>query len=859
MYNFSKIFKRSPDEKSPEAMQSDIVKESLKEKYLTFQRLLNKNNNVLELMADVEEKLSGEYLFDMHYIKTRSGLLGEGVLDIIESLNALSKGKYPELYKIHTDINNEIEKILAYRLEVPVSDLVIPLESITGQMVGIAGGKFAHLGEVKNLLGFFTPEGFTVSAYAFIKFMEHNRLVDTINEKLSSLSIENLEEINRVSKEIYNMIGEVQIPDDLERAIQGAYSELCRRTGREVTVSVRSSALREDTEFSFAGQYATFLNVPGKALLQKYKEVVASLFTPRAIFYYKTKGFSETELFMAVGVLAMVDAVAGGVMYTRDPNDPEADHIIINAIRGLGKWVVDGIVTPDIYIVSRHPEGNIIERRIENQEKMLVCGEAGEMKEVMVPDEQRGKQCLTDEQIRTLARYAFDLEKHYGCPQDIEWAIGSDHKVYILQTRYLRTLGARPPGAKVCIPTRFESYNLILDKGVIACKGAGSGKAFILKDEEGLKDFPEGAVLIARHTSPKFVTVMNKAAAIITDVGSATGHMASLSREYQVPTILDTEVATMVIRDGQEITVDAINCNIYEGRVNELLEYVRKKKEPFKETHLFKTLEKVLKWVVPLNLIDPESENFRQEYCKTFHDITRFAHETAMQEMFSVGEEHDVDGTKTVDLSAGIPINVHMIDIDGGIKENVLSKAAFEDVISIPFSALLRGMRSMRWPAPRPADAKGFSGMTAHTASVPEEQMSELDKKSFSIVSGNYVNFSIRLGYHFSMIEAYASDNMNDNYIKFFFKGGGASPERRLRRVRLITEILKSMGFRMNVKEDLIDAVLTKYKKSAIEEMLVIFGKLTAYTKQLDMVMFNDAITDMYAEDFIKQYVTGKV
>jgi pyruvate,water dikinase len=109
------------------------------------------------------------------------------------------------------------------------------------------------------------------------------------------------------------------------------------------------------------------------------------------------------------------------------------------------------------------------------------------------------------------------------------------------------------------------------------------------------------------------------------------------------------------------------------------------------------------------------------------------------------------------------------------------------------------------------------------------------------------------------MIEAYVSDNLNDNYIKFFFKGGGAAPERKLRRVRLITEILKNMGFRMNVKEDLIDAVLTKYKKSAIEEMLVIFGKLTAYTKQLDMVMFNDAITDMYVEDFIKQHVTGKV
>ncbi len=124
----------------------------------------------------------------------------------------------------------------------------------------------------------------------------------------------------------------------------------------------------------------------------------------------------------------------------------------------------------------------------------------------------------------------------------------------------------------------MQGYNVLLDKGIIASKGIGYGKAFILKEEEDLKDFPEGAVLIAKHTNPKYVTVMNKASAIITDVGSATGHMASLSREYQVPTILDTEVATRVIKDGQEITVDAINCNIYDGKVEELLEYALKKK-----------------------------------------------------------------------------------------------------------------------------------------------------------------------------------------------------------------------------------------------------------------------------------------
>jgi len=856
MVNFSKIFKKS----SETAQQTDIIREALKGKYLTFQQLLTKNNSILELMADMEEKVSGEYLFDMHYVNINARRIAAEVLEIIANLNALSKDKYTHFYKVYDDINDNIEKILSYKLEIPVSDLTIPLENITGEMVGIAGGKIAHLGEIKKRIDLPAPEGFAISSYAFTRFMELNFFIEKINKtllSLSSLSLDNMEEVNTVSKAIQNMILESDIPYDLEKAIRDAYSELCKKIGKETMVAVRSSAIREDSTFSFAGQYATFLNVPGDLILQKYKEVVASLFTPRAIFYYKTKGFSEGEMVMAVGVLSMLDARAGGVIYTKDPNNPEADYIMINAIHGLGVWVVDGTVTPDTYIVSRHPEGTILDKKISGQEKMLICRPDGALEEVMVPEEKRGKQCLNDDQIRILAGYALELERHYGCPQDIEWAIGSDNQAYILQSRPLRTSNIQRSISDVAIPTRIKGYNILLDKGVIACKGIGSGRAFVLRDEEDLINFPEGAVLIARHTSTKFVTIMNKAAAIITDVGGVTGHMASLSREYQVPTILGTELSTQIIKEGQEITVDAINCNIYEGKVDELIEYALKKKEPLKDTHLFKTLEKVLKWIVPLNLIDPENENFKPEYCKTFHDITRFAHEKAMQEMFSLGEGHDIEGAKTVNLVAGIPIAAHMIDLGGGIKENI-KKAIPEDILSITFSALLRGMRSMRWPGPPPVDAKGFLGMLAHSASVPEEQLRETGQKSFAVVSKNYVNFSIRLGYHFSMIEAYAGENINDNYIKFFFKGGGAAIDRRLRRVRLIKEILKEMGFRVNIKEDVMNASLTKYKQSTIEDKLVIMGKLTAYTKQLDMAMFNDAVTDMYIEQFIKEHITGK-
>src|SRR4030066_2390627 len=580
-------------------------------KFGSFQELLTQNNSVLERMADMEAKLSGEFLIDWAYVDDSITAIVEGVRNIVTQLNEISGEKYHILYNRFNMICSKIEKFLTRGSEIPVSSYTIAFDEITKEMIDRLGGKNANLGEVRNRLRLPAPDGFAISAFAFKKFMEHNHLIEKINKTLSELQVDNLEVLNSKSRELQEQIIKVEIPQDIEREIQDAYAKLCDRYGKKVMVSVRSSALQEDGTFSFAGQYSTFLNVPADLILQKYKEIIASLFTPRAIFYYKTKGLHEYEVVMSVGVLAMVDARAAGVMYTRDPNNPEDDTIIISAARGLGKSVVDGVVTPETYTVAKN-NLETIKKSMPEQKSMFVCKPEGELQEVSLSEEMQETPSLGCEQIKTLSEYAIAIENHYKAPQDIEWAIDKDGTPYILQTRPLLILKEKTRS----VPTRIEGYNILIDRGVIACKGIGFGKAFILRAEDDLKDFPEGAVLVAKHTSTKYVTVMNKAKAIITDVGGATGHMASLTREFQVPTILDTETAMNIIKDGQELTVDAINCNIYDGHVKELEEFAEKREEPFKSTLLFKILGVVLKWVVPLNLIDPADENFKPESCQ---------------------------------------------------------------------------------------------------------------------------------------------------------------------------------------------------------------------------------------------------
>lgn len=824
-------------------------KEPFLKKYQSFQALLSENNAVLELMADIEEKLSANSPLDRHSIFKQINDIAEKVKKVIDYLNQISKDKYTILNERFNEIHAKIVNLLNKKISIPVSSYTSPFDEINKGMLDMFGNKNANLGEIRNNLKIPTPDGFAISMFAFKMFMQHNGLLEKIEKRLLELHTENIEVLNNKSREIQDEITGAQIPGDLEEEILHAHARLCNQYGYKVKVSVRSSAVHEDGEFSFAGQYSTFLNVPSDLILQKYKEVVASLYNPRGIFYYKTKGLYEHEMAMAVGILTMIDAKVAGVIYTRDPNNPRDDILIISCVRGLGKSVVEGVISPETYVILKTTL-QIISKSIPVQKTMVVSKTDADVEVISLSDDMIGRPCLSEEYIRTLARYAIAIENYYEYPQDIEWAIDKDNIPYILQSRPLMIL---TEDIKTPFPSDIEGYRILIDKGIIACKGIGFGKAYLVRKEEDLQDFPEGAVLIAKHTSTKFVAVMNKASAIVTDIGAATVHMATVAREFQVPTIVDTEIATDVIQNGQEITVDAINCVVYEGRVKELSDIAEKKERYFRKTKLFKDIENILKWVIPLNLVSPDDERFKPEFCDTLHDIIRFAHQKAMHEMFKISRELPED-VGAVRLVAGIPLHIYILDLGEGI-EGVPEKLRPEHIRSIPLKAFLRGLMSVTWPEPRHVDMKGFLGMMAHTASIPEFELEQMGEKSFTFISREYMNFSIRLGYHLSVVEAYTGENINDNYIRFLFKGGGADTERRLRRVRLISEILKNMNFYVKATEDNLEAIITKYKRAHLDERLETLGRLTVYTKQMDAIMYDDATTELYLEEFIRDHL----
>lgn len=449
MSSLKGIFGRSKNAKSKKADTSGISPSinRLREKYRLFQEVLSANNAILKMMAEMEERLWEYYVFDISYVRSNCRIMAEKTHKLVENLDRLSNGGYPGLYDAFRKINSGIEELLAKKTVIPVSDFVIPFEHVTKDMVVSVGGKNVNLGEIKNRLNLPVPQGFCITAYAFKKFMDHNRLRDELFQRLSSVDIRDIEGLDRISNEVQDLIMNAQIPPELEKSILDAYLELSMKVAHRVNclnVSVRSSAIHEDAQSSFAGQYATALNVTPENLLIKYKQIVASLFTPRAVFYYKSQGFVEEDMVMAVGVVEMIDAKASGVMYSRDPTGTGKDAVIITAVCGLGRYAVEGRVTPDRYGVSKDADRTILEKSISVKDVMLKCRRKGGVKEVEVPEEMRRKPCLTDDQIKALAGYAVVLERYYGKPQDIEWAVDQANNLYVLQTRPLRVLMDEP-------------------------------------------------------------------------------------------------------------------------------------------------------------------------------------------------------------------------------------------------------------------------------------------------------------------------------------------------------------------------------------------------------------------------------
>ena len=825
-------------------------------RYHQFKLLLNANNKSLEIMADIERALRLGQPFGMSFVKATCTAISVNVFQMIKNLAELGPGKYNELSNRFNGIQHNIDQLLTERKEVKDKRLIIPLKSIDKEMADLVGSKMANLGEIKNKIKIQVPEGFSITSAAYQKFIEHHDLQSEIERRFQSADLEDMERLYTLSAEIQQLIIRSRPPEDLHEAIMNACRELEGTVGGKIGLAVRSSALGEDTaRTSFAGQYRTELNVSSEEIIEAYKEVIASKYSLPAITYRLNRGFRDADISMGVGCLVMIDAEAGGVIYSRNPVDLSDNSIFINSVWGLPESVVDGSVACDLFVVTREKPIRVIQKEIKVKEKKSIRRSQDGVSRIDLPQDIGELPSIDETQACILAELAIKIEEYYTLPQDIEWAIDPDGAIYILQCRPLQQMET----AKISLPEdmiRPDKEDVVVRGGITASQGSACGPVYFADTGVDILRFPEGAVLVVQQALPRWASLLNRAAAVVTEQGGFAGHLANIAREFGVPALFGVKGVRDQLNSGDIITVDAGGLTIYKGKIDSLLVESDIEKNLMQGSPVYDTLKKVSRHIIPLNLLDPDSPDFNPASCKTFHDITRFVHEKSVHEMFNFGKDHDFSERSSKQLFYKVPMQWWILNLDDGFNEEVEGKyVKLDNIASIPMLAFWDGFVAVPWDGPPAIDGKGFMSVvfrsTQNTALTPGVRSRYADRNYF-MISKNYCSLNSRLGYHFSTMEALVSDRVNENYVGFQFKGGAADYQRRLKRALFIKELLEKCDFRVEIREDNLIARVEHHEKEYMKKRLQILGYLTLHTRQLDMIMANDSEVRYYKAKIMK-------
>lgn len=851
---FSRIMQALCGNACAPAPSNDELRALFAARSQAFMRLLEANNKALEIMSDLEEALKGTTIFGMSFVRASATAVGVNVFKLVRALTELEPGRYEALFSRLAAVQAGIDEILNRRVQHQGSPLVLHFAEIDRHAADHTGSKMANLADMRTSLGLPVPAGFVITAAGYEAFMAAGDLQAEINARLQSLpedacsagDSEAVAARYRVSSDIRQRIMAASVPPELAEAIQNAYARLCAEVGEKsggaaVRVSLRSSALGEDAAgATFAGQFKSLLNVPQEDLLDAYKEIVASKHTLHAMTYRLNRGIRDEDVAMCVGCMELVDARAGGVMYSRNPLDARDESVFINSVWGLPTAVVDGTTPTDLFVVGRAgAELSLLQRDIKRKFERTVPDQGEGLRREQLDAAQVDAPSLTDTQALELARLAVALEQAYGGPQDIEWAVDQAGNVLLLQCRPLKQ--AVPEAGDVPAGRAVPGATVLFAGGATASAGVGAGPVFVARTELDALRFPDGAVLVAPMALPRWAALLSRASALVTEQGGITGHLANVAREYDVPALFDVPQAATRFTQGQVVTVDALGRRIYAGRVEELLAKAAPQAPVMAGSPVYQSLREVAQLILPLNLTNPEAADFKPEACATYHDITRFAHEMSVRDMFDFGARSGLASQASKQLVCEVPMQWWVVNLDDGFSRPVPERFVnLAEIVSPPMLAIWAGIVAVPWAGPPPASARGMMNVFFEATMNPElveGGAGGFGERNVFMISKRYACLNSRFGFHFTTIESMLTAGDFDSYAGFKFSGGAADENRRVLRAELIGSILERYDFQTKLRGDNLFAKAESRRHDYILDRLRILGYLLVHTRQLDMAM----------------------
>jgi pyruvate, water dikinase len=766
--------------------------EAARSLFSKFRTILDSNTAILTAIAGMESMLGGEYIFDRAFLEKSAREIADLTHRTVYALNAMTGNRFVALYDRFAAIGAEIEDILAGREGMGAETLILPLREIRLEDRGMTGDAAAALAEIAGRLELAAPDGFAVTEAGWREAVLPN------------------------------------VGAALERAVAEAVVDLYVRRGSKF-LSVETEAVLPDGEIRRGRSNASCeAGQVVNALRQSLEEAMAAFAGP---------------------VPDDADAVRARSLVLEIPEDGPRGEIRTLARRDGGRRscpplleirvrLGDAADSQDRYFVKRSHPYALRESRIAPKplDRPLPDGKspADLIDRILL----RGSAVLLPDQCAALAGAAMAAERLLGEPLLLRFAKPHGEEAIFYGVRPLAADPDAPDWTSEACEAG-EDGDILLRGGAPACLGAASGTIIHVREGDKAEDFPYGALAVARSASPQFAPLLKRAAGMVAEVGDAAGHLAAVAREFRVPALFGAKDALAALPQGLEATLDAEARTVTRG-ASAPARPSGWELSPADPEYLL--LRRLLQRISSLSMIDPQAKTFTAQNCRSFHDIIHFAHENAVEylaTMRAVGTGRGAIGARPLDLPT--PLDLRILDIGGAVLPGSGS-VSLDAVRSRPLAAFLRGVCAPGMWDQTPANLgigdilsgmdKSFAALSGKAAYAGE---------NLAIAAKSYCNISLRLGYHFSVLDAYLSENASKNSIYFRFVGGVAPIAARARRASFLRNILARFDFKVEVQGDLVVARLKMIEPGREERILFILGQLTAFTRQRDTGLLSDA------------------
>lgn len=826
------------------AVEIDIWR--LQALFNNFRRILFLNNAILEDMANMERALGGEYVFDRTFLDDSIRAIASRVHHVTYNLNALTGNAYIPLYDRYQEIRTILDDILSGNTITLTGSPALPLSAVGWELEPLVGINLVCLAEIGHHPGCRPAEGFVITT-------EGTRsLVGVTNggatpEKRSFPAAEVRAEIAEQLEALLGggrlrplsvVITEIDGKELLVREL-AEFHLLPGPAGLQVNISRHNDCLDRLglSPFELASLAIDLPRDASNFIIEPYlrclNRIIPFFFARLSQSNFKTSG-NYTIFVRILPIIAICGTIrtAGGPVgqfetlsiRARLPQSDGEDTYLLRRVYPFE--LVRSTIAPRP-AGFRFPDGNLATSQI-------VANSFG-----------RGSALLGDRMLKKLAETAMSLERMLGGPLEVQWEIPSEGSFFATAVTPLPVVRQEVPAEE--LEREKQKATVLFRGGQMVQSGVAAGSVVHVTDEIPAADFPAGAVAVAKMASPQLTPILQRAAAIVTEYGNTTGHLATVARELRLPAIFGLPGVFTELRPETEVTVDAGAKTVYQGVLETLLRGGDRTIEFSPFDCEYRMLRRMLRFIMPLNLIDPEAADFSPQGCRSFHDIIHFCHEKSVDELAHFQERHPQLGSiRTRKMRLDIPMDIRVLDIGGGMNgaDNEDEPTA-EHVQSGPFSAFLGGLldpRSQDIAPPVLGLRDILSGMPRSMGLLasPSETLGE----NLAIISHDYMNLSLRLGYHFSVIDAHLGADGHRNYLYFRFIGGLADQERRNRRARFICDVLKSLDFKVSVKSDLVIGRIKLAQTALLRSALFSLGALTSFSRQRDTGLYSDADTE---------------